>query len=633
MPASLMRLTDLSENIRQKSKILAGASAVLLLTACGSNPPRNEAATEPQTSQSQTQPQLTADDLLSLAQQSSYDQAQVYRLKAAGILAQEGKSEAALNILSSVQAYRLPFSLQKQYVMLNSELSLNSGDGWQALVALNNIGSSIFDRLNSQDQQTLTRYKAQAYQLMGFYKNSAREYIALARIQSGQSQQDAYNGLWDNLLSMSIEDIRALFADESDEELKGWLDLARVRKEASSNLDQFTSELLRWKDHWPSHTANQFMPRDIAFLDEISRNPIEHIAIFLPQSGKLAQAANAIRDGLIASAMYNRNMGSKQPTLSFYDSNTLSVDQMYSNARRAGAQIVIGPLEKAKVTQLQNRRNLPIPTLALNYGTANNRNNNDLLQYAISVEDEASQAAVRAWQDGKKSALTLTPSGTWGNRALQAFRTRWTEQGGHIAQSSRYSKDTNLALNIKATLEINQSEERKKQLVRLLGRKLKFDPRRRQDIDLLFLVATPSVARQVKPALAFYFASELPVYATSHLYTGKASAARDKDLNDIHFCDIPWYLESAPILKQQIDSAWNSKMQRYGRFFAMGTDALQLAERLPMLNALPGSKVYGATGTLSMRQNGTIERELDWAKFVDGIPVLRHHSQQEDSIL
>ena len=57
----------------------------------------------------------------------------------------------------------------------------------------------------------------------------------------------------------------------------------------------------------------------------------------------------------------------------------------------------------------------------------------------------------------------------------------------------------------------------------------------------------------------------------------------------------------------------------------MGVDALQLAGRLLMLEAIPGSKVYGATGALSLRQDRSIERQLQWAIFIEGQPVLRHH--------
>src|SRR5690554_7108230 len=78
---------------------------------------------------------------------------------------------------------------------------------------------------------------------------------------------------------------------------------------------------------------------------------------------------------------------------------------------------------------------------------------------------------------------------------------------------------------------------------RLLRQSTEFEPRRRQDADWLFLVALPQQARQIKPTLAFNFASDLPVYSTSHVYSGEPNPSKDRDLNGIVFCDTPWLLD------------------------------------------------------------------------------------------
>ncbi|WP_086480668.1 penicillin-binding protein activator [Oceanospirillum sanctuarii] len=598
---------------------------IAMLAACGgSSTQKPQPDSTPEITEKQ-EVKLTAEDLLLLAQQSSFDQAQVYQLRAAEILAQEGKPDAALRLLAKIHAYRLPFSLQKRFVFLSAELSLGTGEGWQALIALNNTGNLIYDRLSPTEQMSLTAYRAHAYGILGYHEASAREYLLLARQQTGQPAQQAYEQLWQALLNITLNDIRSLMDSEKDDELRGWLDLARVRKEAANNLDQFNAELSRWLRHWSDHPGALALPRDMAFLVEISRNPVQHIAVFLPQSGPLARAGNAIRDGIVAAAVDARAQSAATPKLSFYDSNTMSLDELYRAAMAAGAEVAIGPLSKNKVTELQERGALALPTLALNYGTNAETENNQLFQYAISAEDEASQAAKTAWQDGKKRALTLTPASDWGGRALTAFETTWSEQGGTVAETAMYSGKTNLGLSIEKMLEVDKSERRWRRMSQILDQKIEFEPRRRQDIDMMFLVATPATARQVKPALAFYYAADLPVYATSHLYNGKASPSRDQDLNGINFCDIPWFLENDSSLKRQIDKAWPDETNRYGRLFAMGTDALQLAGRLRMLQALPDSKVYGATGALSMQGNQTIQRQLEWATFVRGRPVMRQY--------
>lgn len=626
MPANNLQFTNLSHRLKQQLNLLLTGSIIVLLSACSgpATKPEQSTKTEPQ-EKSQPVRALTYDELLALAEQSSTEQAQVYRFKAAEILAQEGKAEAALRLLAKIHAYNLPLEQQKRFVFLTSKLSLNSGEGWQALIALNNTGNLIYDRLSPSEQLQLTQYRAQAYSKLGYYEASAREYLQLSQQQIGENQQRAHEALWVNILNITLDDIRLLLEEEVNNEMRGWFDLARVRKEAAINLDQFTLELNRWLDQWHDHPAALSLPRDMAFLDDISRNPIQHIAIFLPQSGKLSRAGNAIRDGLMAATLNAKTLNAVTPKISFFDSNKLSLNQLYQAAKAVGAEVAVGPLAKNKVTQLQQRSQLPLPTLALNYGTQGHSNNKDLFQYAISPEDEASQAAITAWQDGKKLALTLTPSSSWGSRALTAFKSDWKKQGGSIASSTSYNSKTNLGLSIKEMLEIDKSEQRWKKIRQLMGKKVEFEARRRQDIDMLFMVATSGTARQVKPALAFYYAGDLPVYATSHLYNGKTNPERDQDLNGINFCDIPWFLESQAGLKLSIDKAWPIETDRYGRLFAMGTDALQLAGRLRMLEAISGSKVYGATGALSLRNNRTIQRQLQWATFVEGLPVMRHH--------
>lgn len=625
MPAREQQTCHSNQNAVQKLHRWLAVPVIAMLAACGND---NTLKPQPDGSYPITEKQelkLSAEELQLLAQQSSFDQAQVYRLRAAEILAQEGRVDAALKLLGGIHAYRLPSSLQKSFVFLSAELSLNAGDGWQALIALNNTGNLIYDRLSPKEQQRLTHYRARAYTKVEYYEQSAREYLLLSRMLIETEKHTAYDPLWSALLNISPSDLRFLIESETDNELLGWLDLARVRKDAASNLDLFKSELSRWQSYWHDHPASRQLPADMALLADISQNPIRHIAVFLPQTGPLSKAGQSIRDGLIAAAMNAKEQLATPPVLSFFDSNKMSVSEMYAAAEKAGAKVVVGPLSKDKVTTLQTRYSLPLPTLALNYGTNGKTNNTQLLQFALSAEDEASQAAQTAWKDGKKSALTLTPASDWGGRALTAFENSWTAQGGVIAEATHYTAKTNLGISIEKMLEVDKSEQRWRELSRILDQKVEFEPRRRQDVDMLFLVAPAATARQIKPALAFYYAGDLPVYATSHVFNGKANPSRDQDLNGINFCDIPWFLEPADRLKLKIDAAWPKMSDRYGRLYAMGIDALQLSSLLPMLQVLPESKIYGVTGALSIQKDQTLRRELNWATFTNGTPKLRSY--------
>jgi hypothetical protein len=54
----------------------------------------------------------------------------------------------------------------------------------------------------------------------------------------------------------------------------------------------------------------------------------------------------------------------------------------------------------------------------------------------------------------------------------------------------------------------------------------------------------------------------------------------------------------------------------------MGVDSYRLHTRLAQLANFPGVSIRGATGTLTMRPNGSIKREMMPAQFIEGNIVL-----------
>ena len=136
---------------------------------------------------------------------------------------------------------------------------------------------------------------------------------------------------------------------------------------------------------------------------------------------------------------------------------------------------------------------------------------------------------------------------------------------------------------------------------------------------MIFMTASPTQGRQIKPSLLLNYASHIPVYATSSLYTGDADAVNNEDLNGIVFTTLPWIFDNNPE-KQSI--AQNSKSSAiYGRLHALGADAFHLYVNLSQLQQSPQTRVDGATGSLQLNSFGRIEREQIWATFKEGIAV------------
>ena len=134
---------------------------------------------------------------------------------------------------------------------------------------------------------------------------------------------------------------------------------------------------------------------------------------------------------------------------------------LYQQAVAEGAQQIIGPLTKESVAALAGMGSFQIPVLALN--TLDNETSSpaQFYQFSLSPEDEASQVAERAWQDGQRRALALVPEGAWGDRLLQAFTQQWQILGGTLLEVQRYSSDQRSYSNdVRHLLNIDASEKR-----------------------------------------------------------------------------------------------------------------------------------------------------------------------------
>lgn len=134
----------------------------------------------------------------------------------------------------------------------------------------------------------------------------------------------------------------------------------------------------------------------------------------------------------------------------------------------------------------------------------------------------------------------------------------------------------------------------------------------------MFLAATPQQAQQIKPTMVFQYAGDVPVYATSHLFTNSNDHAQYMDLNGVRFCETPWLLNAEDPLRQQVTAQWPQAAGSLGRLYAMGIDAYRLAPRLAQLKAMPDSRIDGLSGSLSLNPGRRVERQLPWAEFVDG---------------
>lgn len=559
-------------------------------------------------------PQVGIEQLLQEAATSEPQKAAFLRLQAADQSAQQGNRLQARQILDQVQLPLLNPAQQILASTLAAELALADNQVQQALEAIQHPSFQVLGEtpVTQQVRSHLARAKtfAAGNQLMA----AIRERIFLAPLLDGVAARDNHEAIWLLADALPSEQLQAT----GNRDLDGWLSLAAAVRQAGL-LSAQQAAIDSWRQQHSDHPAALQLPEPLATLRELQDQPIQHVALLLPMQGQLANVSQALRDGFFAAHLQARQAGQGLQQIDLYDSTQYpSLDSFYAQAKTKGVQLVIGPLEKERVKQLSERKELPIPTLALNYSDTPHQTPPQLFQFGLAAEDEAREVARRAWADGRRRAIALVPQGEWGSRVLEAFRQSWQAQGGVLIAAEPLAEPAGLANQIAELLKLRESETRFRQLESTLGTPLNAQPSSRQDVDFLFLAAPPQQAQQVRPTLVFQYAGDVPVYATSHLHSASHDRRQYQDLEGIRFAETPWLLAPQNPLRQQVERQWPQAGGSLGRLYAMGADAYLLVPRLNQLQALPNTRLEGLSGSLSMSPQQRIERQLPWAEFREG---------------
>lgn len=583
-----------------------------LLISCGTSPGK------PKTSTDQTA-QVSAKELLERARQAISPERETLILKAAERYLETGKPERARQLLVDMDSDRLTDEAYVKHTDLLASIALNEG----SVILAHSILTK--PRLEQQwqwmepDMETSLREKrATSFEQMGDLEQSVSERIRISSLVTHKTQEEEnLNRLWRALMSINLGRLEQLGTSASGDTERGWYSLAAIGKNNQLDLDQQQQLLQGWQSQWPHHPAQSHLPDDLRLLKSLIASQPKRIALLLPQQGKLAEAGQAIRDGFFAAYYQALTDGRQVPEIHQYDS-TGDIIQAYQQAINDGAELVIGPVDKEKVTELSLMPSFQVPVLTLNYADSAPISTAGFYQFGLALEDEARQVARQAYSEGHRQAMIIIPEQEWSERSARAFSEEWEQLGGIIVNKSQFKAGSNYSQLVKDALLIEQSKRRSAELQNLLGTKLESAPRSRSDVDMIFLIANPAQARQIKPTFAFHYAGSIPVYATSQVYSGEPNAKADGDLNGIRFNSMPWLFDTASAEKKAVKRYTNSAAV-YDRLQALGADAFRLYARLPQLAQIGQMRIYGATGTLRMLPDGRIEREQLWAKFRNGL--------------
>lgn len=557
-----------------------------------------------------------------LAATSQAETRDEYLVSAAENWWQAGQGSRAWELLGEVQAKYLTPSLSARIELLKAMMDFADH---QPQIALKHLQFPLAPLPTELAARTLL-LRAEIYASMGNTVSAVSDLSVRENYLTGNVSaiNDNHQRIW-QIVSQSHAplNLQALPPDLSTT-ARGWLTLGNIMRNSWQQPRNLLQQLQAWQTQYPDHPANRdIVPQLIANEQAFVTYPTR-IALLLPLSGPYQSVADAVRDGLFT-AYFQLAANGQVPVVTLYDAGgtAAGAQSAYRQAVAAGADMVIGPLIKNAVSGIAALGSLPVPVLALNTLDTNQSAPSGMFQFGLPPEDEATQVAKRVIAEGLKRGVALYPQGDWGTRVMNAFSARFNQLGGILLGTQTYTPGANdFSVPITRLLNLNDSQYRDEQLAAFLGTDLQFEPRRRQDIQFIFLAANADDAKLIRPQLRFFHAINVPVYSTSQVY--RLGDPPDDDFDGISFDDMPWMLESngaAADTRTTVAALWPNNFPANSRLYALGFDAWRL---VPLLyKGKPFSMtVQGMTGLLSMTPDGRIHRQLDWATFNNGAPQL-----------
>lgn len=588
-------------------------TGLLLLNGCATKPqlkdqpaPPNETVVITKPLESNI-PVITASELKQPEAPALSREQMQQRLGAIDTLIRSGEFEQAKKLADGIEPSQLSDQELSQLNLLYAQINLSMGEAERALDNLKQIQPH---QLNQEQKIKFLQAQAFAFSLSGDFFSSVKSRIELIPLLISLESQDQNQRAILETLSLLNEQDLANSPQSDPSNMIGWMALSKLYKLRAE--PDFEVRLSQWREAFPNHPANlALLTKSANSLENSSRYP-GSIAIMLPGSGSFAEAGRALKAGLMA-AFANLKEGAYKPNLQFYDTTEATPVEQYRQAIAAGAEFIIGPLEKKDIQSLADSTSLEIPVLALNH--IQNLEQDNLYQFALSPMDDVEQITERARLDGHKKAVLLLPENSQTQRVIEYFKQYWTGSDRVLLKTQTYSPR---AIDFSSAIQL---------LLNRAGPSFHSDSIQsveinypKPDSDVIFISAYSAQARTIMQQLNVNEAGEVAVYALPNVYSGQINPVEDQILSGITFCDMPWFFNTADqgnLSMKSLASVWQQFPSSYLRLIAMGIDAFHLSGRLNDLNSRP---YLGATGKLSLAEDNRIKRDLLCAKFTEGQP-------------
>jgi len=522
-------------------------------------------------------------------------------LRAAEAWLRAGNSEQARSAASRIPDSSLTPTDRARLALVNAELALADGEPERALIDLAPSGTNLPPSLVIHRQQL----RAMALQQTGQHLAAAAELTAIDALLSGADRPQNRRQI-EALLAQV--DSAALYTQGQSappaSSLRGFINRALA--------ERGLSPIPRGADSNQS-PADWNLPVTPYQVGAEGYQPSQSLAVLLPLSGPLSGAGHAVLDGVLAAHF---EQAGERPRLLVIDTagSANAAVAAYQQAFDAGAQRVLGPLDRDAVSAVFALEQHPLPILALNRsglppppGSAS---------YTLSPEDEAVAAAERMLGKGLLKAIAVGSTDEQSRRAIAAFVEHFTQRGGELLASAEIPE---YAANFSDVL---------KPLFSAAGGRVIKDPTRvkadRTELaaahDAVFIALKAPQARLLVPQLASVGFAKKPIFATALIVSGSGDLRLDLELEGIEFPEFPWLLGESDALPsaEHLARTLPSTRGASARLFGLGADGYRLSAYQDYLQSHPGAWLAGTSGQLRMDMFGNVLRAPSWAVFSGG---------------
>lgn len=595
------------------TKTLSVLMLATLVAACSSNTPKLGAPATPiNTIGLETPEQLLAQTITAQEPQKSKLQLRISQLYWQNNLI--GQTKAAIKDVN----YRfLDHTEILNFLKIRLEIA-KIEHNQESLESLLNIIDSTFTNSTIDAQLESINLKLTVLELTERHIEQAlilAESIGLYDIEATDSINEK---IWTALKKANAADLAQFQYTGNHYDAKGWLELATTFKLNLSNIDQQLRAIKQWEEQWPAHPAAISPPKEIEIVKSLPTIRPKQILLALPFTGPLANVGQAVKDGFFAELYLNQSHEDSSDHIKLFDTSSKDIRTLYEQYADERS-LVIGPIDRASLSNLSTLDALSIDTLALN-SISDLPDYDNLFQFNLAPESGMNQIVNRLKSKNQNKIAVIAPDSDWGIRTTNAFAEALEAQEGILITSVFYNDQETLSEKVSTLLATDRSKQRLRKIRSIANLRMENEPRRRADIDAIFMIAKPGTAKLLKPLFSFHYAGSIPVYAGPQIHD---PSSQNNDLNNIEFLELPWMLNATDATKTTIRQLNPVSADKYSRFHALGADAFKLSKRLNLLAQIPDSKFQGKTGLLAINEERKVIREMQWAKFRKGkaIPI------------